>query len=72
VEKKWPLCFDDDHGEGAPHLVEAADVPGDRLFDLLHGVSLDTSYDIVDAIDDVDFLDVGDFAELLEEIFLST
>ena len=66
------LCFDDDHGEGASHLVEAADVPGDGLLDLLHGVGLAPGDYVVDAVDDVDFLDVLDLTELLEEIFLST
>jgi hypothetical protein len=46
-------------------------VPGDCLLDLLHGVGLDPGDDVVDAIDDVDFPDVGDLPELLEEIFLS-
>ena len=47
-------------------------MPGDGLLDLLHGVCLDPGDYVVDAVDDVDFLDVGDLPELLEEIFLST
>ena len=71
MERKSRLCFDDDHGEGAPHFVEAADVPGDGLLDLLHCVRFDAGDDVVDAVHDVDFFDVRDFSELLEEIFLS-
>jgi hypothetical protein len=47
-------------------------VPRDGLLDLLHGVSLHSSYDIVDAVDDVDFFHVGDLSELLQEILFST
>jgi hypothetical protein len=69
---KVGLCLDDDHREGAPHLVEAADVPGDRLLDFLHGVCFDSSNYIIDAVYDINFAHVGDLPELLEEIFLST
>ena len=65
------LCFYHDHGEGTPHLVETSDVPGDGLLDLLHGVSFHSGDDVVDPVDHVDLLDVGDFTELLEEVFLS-
>jgi hypothetical protein len=60
------LCVDHDHGEGAPHLVEASYVPGDGLLDLLHGVGFDPGDDVVDAVDNIDFLDVGDLPELLQ------
>jgi len=62
------LRFDHDHGEGAPHLVEAAYVPGDGLLDLLHRVRLHPGDDIVDAIDYVNLFDVRDLSELLQEV----
>jgi hypothetical protein len=66
-----PLGFYDYHGEGAPHLVEPADVPCDRLLDFLHGVGLDPGDDVVDSVDDVYILDVGDVSELLQEVLFS-
>ena len=66
------LCLDHDHCEGAPHLVEAAYVPGDGLLDLLHGVRFHPGYDVVDAIDYEDFFDVRDLPELLQEVLFRT
>jgi len=66
------LRFDHDHGEGAPHLVEAAYVPRDSLLDLLHCVRLYPGDDVVDAVNYVDFFDVRDLPELLQEILFRT
>jgi hypothetical protein len=70
-KEKRPLRFDDYHGEGASHLIESADVPRDRLLDLLHGVSLDPGDDVVDAVDYVNILDVRNLPELLQEVLFS-
>ena len=43
-------------------------MPGDGLFDLLHGVGLDPGDDVVHPVDDVDFPDVCYLPELLQEI----
>ena len=65
------LRFDHDHGECAPHLVEAAYVPGDGFLDLFHGVGFDPGHYVIDTVDDVDFLDIGDLPELLQEVLFS-
>jgi hypothetical protein len=62
------LGFDHDHGEGAPHLVKAAYVPSDGLLDLLHRVRLHPGDYVVDAVDYVDFFDVRNLPELLQEV----
>jgi hypothetical protein len=51
----WVLrsAFDDDHRQGAPDAVEPANLPRDGLLDLLHGVGLDPSNDVVDPVDDI-------------------
>jgi len=46
-------------------------MPGDGLLDLLHGVGLDPSDDVVDPVDDVDLSDVGYLLELFQEILFS-
>jgi len=66
------LRFDHDHGEGAPHLVEAPYVPGDGFLDLLHRIRLHPGHDVIDAIDHVNFLYVRDLPELLEEVLFRT
>jgi len=65
------LRFDDYHGEGAPHLVEPAYVPRDGFLDLLHGIGLDPGDYVVYTVDDIDFLDVRNLPELLQEILFS-
>jgi hypothetical protein len=65
------LRFDDDHGEGAPHFIEPANVPGDGLFDFLHRVSFHPGDDVIDAIDDIDVFDVCNLPELLQEVLFS-
>jgi hypothetical protein len=46
-------------------------VPGDSFLDLLHGVRLDPCDYVVDPVDDIDLLDVGDVLQFLEEVLLS-
>src|SRR5712692_5368379 len=52
------LVFDNDHREGRLYLVEVTYFPSDDLFQLIHAVSGDLRYDVVDPIDHVSLLDL--------------
>src|SRR5713101_9163343 len=66
------LVLDDYHSESGFYLVEMTYLPGDDLFQLVHGVSGHLCDDVVYSVDHVGLFDLGNRLQFLDDLVFGT